>query len=250
MTTTLPLEGRVALITGGRRIGVVVARELARLGADVALAYRRSLEEAEMTAASVRDLGRRASVLQADVRRPEDCTRLVAGAEADLGGLDILVNMASTYVERPLATIGEDDWRADIDANLSSVFYCSTAAIPALRRRSGGHIVNFTDWLPASGRPAYTGYVPYYVAKAGVKALTEALALELAAENILVNAIAPGPIVAPPDMPEDERQEATRNTPLGRWGGEMAVAQAVTLLVTTTFITGETIRVDGGRHVK
>lgn len=82
-----------------------------------------------------------------------------------------------------------------------------------------------------------------------MKALTEALALELAADNILVNAIAPGPIVPPPDMPEDERDEAARGTPLGRWGGEDEVARAVALLVTTTFITGETIRVDGGRHL-
>lgn len=241
---------RVALITGGRRIGRFVAEDLARGGMDVVLSYRRSKAEADATAETIGALGRRVLVVQADVSRPEECRALIAAAAAELGRLDVLVNMASTYVARPLADIDADAWRDDIDANLSSVFYCSHAAVPVMRAGGGGRIVNFTDWLPASGRPTYRDYLPYYVAKAGVKALTEALALELASDNILVNAIAPGPIVAPLDMLEDERGEAARATPLGRWGGEDEIVHAVRLLVTTSFITGETIRVDGGRHLR
>ncbi len=244
------LTGRVALVTGGRRIGQVVAEELARHGADVALSYRSSRQEAEDTAERVRALGRRAAVLRADVSRPDDCTALIDGLEAALGSLDIIVNMASTYVARPLASLDERAWRADIDANLSSAFYVTHAALPLLRRARPAHVVNFADWLAASGRPGYTGYVAYYVAKAGVKALTEALALELAPAGILVNAIAPGPIVPPPDMSEEEAREVAAATPLQRWGGELEIARAVLMLVTTTFITGETIRVDGGRHVR
>ncbi len=241
---------RVALVTGGRRIGQVVAEELARAGADVVLSYRSSRQEAEDTAARVEALGRRAVVLQADVSRPEDCAHLAADIEQQLGGLDIVVNMASTYVSRPLAEIDASAWRADIDANLSSAFYVTHAVLPLLRKRAPAHVVNFSDWLPASGRPAYPGFVAYYVAKAGVKALTEALALELASENILVNAIAPGPIVPPPDLDPREVDEVAAATPLGRWGGEMEIARAVMMLVTTQFITGETIRVDGGRHIR
>lgn len=244
------LTSRVALVTGGRRIGQVVAEELARQGADIALSYRASRSEAEETAAKVTALGRRALVVQADVSRPDACAALMAAIESQLGGLDILVNMASTYVPRPLERIGPDEWRSDIDANLSSAFYCTQAAVPLLHRRGQGHVINFTDWLPASGRPSYTGYVAYYVAKAGVKALTEALALELAEGGILVNAIAPGPIVPPPDLSEQERREVADATPLKRWGGELEIARMVLLLATTTFITGETIRVDGGRHVR
>ena len=246
----MSLQNRIALITGGRRIGQVVAEELARAGADVALSYRSSRQEAEDTAARVRALGRRAVVLKADVSRPDDCATLADGISHEFGGLDIVVNMASTYVARPLAEIDEQAWRADLDANLSSAFYVTHAVLPLLRARPQAHVVNFTDWLPASGRPGYTGFVAYYVAKAGVKALTEALALELAADNILVNAIAPGPIVPPPDMDEDERRQVADATPLQRWGGELEIARAVMLLVTTQFITGETLRVDGGRHVK
>lgn len=243
-------DARVALITGGRRIGQVVAEHLAQHGIDIAVSYRRSREEAEQTATTVRGLGRRALTAQADVSNPDDCEALVDTVVSTFGRLDILINMASTYVQRPLADVDADAWRDDLDANVSSAFFCSQAAVPHLRAGGGGHIVNFTDWLPASGRPNYRGYLAYYVAKAGVKALTEALALELAEADILVNAIAPGPIVAPPDMSQEERDEAARATPLGRWGGEMEIAKAVHLLVTTSFITGETIRVDGGRHLQ
>ena len=118
-----------------------------------------------------------------------------------------------------------------------------------MRRLRGGRIINFSDWTARSGRPRYTGYLPYYVAKAGVVALTEALALELASDQILVNAIAPGPIVAPEGASDEEFAAVERATPLGRWGGEAEIAKAVLALVDTDFITGETIRVDGGRHL-
>src|SRR4029079_3152075 len=98
--------------------------------------------------------------------------------------------------------------------------------------------------------PRYRGYLPYYVAKAGVIALTEALALELASDKILVNAIAPGPTTAPPGPSATEEAAVEQATPLGRWGGEIEIAKTVIALVESDFITGETIRVDGGRHVK
>ena len=119
-----------------------------------------------------------------------------------------------------------------------------------MRAQGGGRIINFSDWIARSGRPRYTGYLPYYVAKAGVIALTEALALELAADNILVNAIAPGPILAPPGTSDEESRAVEEATPLGRWGGEIEIAKGVLALLDSDFITGETIRVDGGRHVK
>ena len=117
-------------------------------------------------------------------------------------------------------------------------------------KHGGGRIVNFSDWVAASGRPRYKGYLAYYVAKAGVKALTEALALELAGDQILVNAIAPGPILAPPGpLSRGVRRRSKNATPLGRWGGAEEIAKTVLALIDSDFITGETIRVDGGRHV-
>jgi NAD(P)-dependent dehydrogenase (short-subunit alcohol dehydrogenase family) len=241
---------KAALITGGRRIGAVVANELARKGAHVALVYRTSRNEAEETANTLREMGRRALVVQADLQQPEACRQVVEATVTEFGRLDILVNMASVYREKPLDDLTLEDWDTQMAVDLRAAWLCSHAAIPHMRRGHGGRIVNFSDWVARSGRPRYRGYLPYYVAKASVIALTEALALELASDQILVNAIAPGPIVAPPGTSAADAAAVEQATPLGRWGGEIEIAKTVVALVESDFITGETIRVDGGRHVK
>ena len=241
---------RVALITGGKRIGAVVATELARRGADIALTYHSSQPEAEDTAAAVRALGRRAATIRADLSEPAACTGAVEEAASALGRLDVLVNMASVYKSNPFDELTERDWRRQLDVDLGATYFCSKAAVPHLRRQGGGRIVNFADWVARSGRPRYLGFLPYYVAKAAVIALTEALALELAGDQILVNAVAPGPIVAPPGTSDDEFDKVEQATPLGRWGGEIEIAKAVLAFIESDFITGETVRVDGGRHVR
>jgi len=244
------LVGKVALITGGRRIGAVVAAEFARRGADIALAYRGSKAEAESTVEMVRGLGRRAAALQADLGQPEACRRLVTDTVAALGRLDVLVNMASLYRSTAIDDLTLEDWDSQMAVDLRAAWLCSQAAIPHMRRAGGGRIINFSDWVARSGRPRYKGYLPYYVAKAGIIGLTEALALELASDQILVNAIAPGPIVAPAGLSQDEVRAVEQGTPLGRWGGEIEIAKAAAALVEGDFVTGETIRVDGGRHLR
>lgn len=246
----MELADRVALITGGKRIGAVVATELARRGADVALVYRSSRTQAEGTAEAIRALGRRAVVLRADLAAPDAAERVVNEAVEQLGRLDVLVNMASMYQMKTFDELDVADWDAQMAIDLRAAWLCARASVPHMRRVRGGRIVNFSDWVARSGRPRYVGYLPYYVAKAGVIALTEALALELAPDQILVNAVAPGPIVAPEGTSDEEFAQVERATPLGRWGGEIEVAKTVLALVETDFITGETIRVDGGRHVK
>lgn len=245
----MELAGRVALITGGKRIGAVVATELARGGADVALVYNRSRAEADETAEAVRALGRRAVVLQADLRQPDACERVVDETVDALGRLDILVNMASMYPSTPIDEITLEQWDDQMHVDLRAAWLCSKAAMPHMRRLRGGRIINFSDWIARSGRPRYKGFLTYYVAKAGVIGLTEALALELAKDQILVNAIAPGPIAAPEGTSDEVFAKVEKATPLGRWGGEIEIAKAVLALVDSDFITGETIRVDGGRHV-
>ena len=167
-----------------------------------------------------------------------------------LGRLDILVNMASIYQPKAIDDVTVADWDAQMDVDARSAWLCARAAVPHMRRLRGGRIINFSDWVARSGRPRYPGYFTYYVAKAAVIGLTEALALELAGDQILVNAIAPGPIVAPEGTSDEEFAKVERATPLGRWGGEMEIAKAVLALVDSDFMTGETIRVDGGRHVR
>ena len=246
----MDLHDRVALITGGRRIGAAIAIDLARREMDVALSYNRSRREAEEAADAIRAVGRRVVVIQADLSQAMNCQRLVNDAVTALGRLDVLINMASVYSSVVFEKIDEAAWDSVIDVDLKGAFLCARAALGPLRAAGGGRIINFTDWVAASGRPRYKGYVPYYVAKRGIIGLTEALALELASDQILVNAIAPGPILAPPGTTTEEQTAVEASTPLGRWGGEQEIVKAVAFLLESDFVTGDTIRVDGGRHVR
>ena len=228
----------------------MLAKALAERGADVALSYNQSRAEAERAAAAVRGAGRRAACIRADLAKADDCRELVAETVKQFGRLDVLVNMASIYTSTPFDTLNDAQWDRGLAVDLRAAFLCAAAAVPHLRTAGGGRIVNFADWLPASHRARYKGFLPYYVAKGGVIALTEALALELAEHQILVNAIAPGPILAPPGLDDDETKAVEQATPLGRWGGAGEAAKAVLFLIDSDFMTGEVIRVDGGRHLR
>jgi NAD(P)-dependent dehydrogenase (short-subunit alcohol dehydrogenase family) len=241
-------RGKVALVTGGARLGITVAEELARHGCDVALTYRGSKRSAEEAARKVRAVGRKALILRADLARKEAAATVVRAVHKRLGRLDILVGMASLYRRVPLADLDEPALRSNLDVDLRSLYLLALRAAPLLRAGGSGRVVAFADWLPASGRPRYRGYLPYYVAKAGVIGLIEGLALELAPQ-ILVNAIAPGPILKPPGFSARAERAVRRATPLGRWGGPAEIARAVLFLVQTEFVTGECLRVDGGRHL-
>lgn len=241
-------NGKIALVTGGARMGPAVAGALARRGCDVALTYRNSAEQAEAAAAIVRRHGARALTVRADLAEPDTVPRTIDAVLGGLGGIDILICMASVYRRTPLNTLDEEAWRANLEVDLGSVYRLALASAPIMRERGAGRIIAFSDWLPASHRPRYRGWVPYYVAKTGVVGLVEGLALELAPQ-ILVNAIAPGPILKPEGLSDEAEHEVREATPLGRWGGPEEIARTVLFLAETDFITGETIRVDGGRHL-
>ena len=238
------------MITGGRRIGAAIALALAQRGMHVALSFNRSRSEAERAAAAVESAGSRAFIYQADLSHAAAADSLIGKAAADLGRIDVLLNLASVYRAIPFEQTDEQVWDSVLDIDLKAAFLCARAVVPHMRRQGGGRIINFTDWVARSGRPRYKGYLPYYVAKAGVIGLTEALALELADDRILVNAVAPGPILAPDGTTDEEYRAVESATPLGRWGGEAEVIAAVMFLLDTGFVTGETIRVDGGRHLR
>jgi NAD(P)-dependent dehydrogenase (short-subunit alcohol dehydrogenase family) len=242
-------KGRVALVSGGARIGQEVAAALARRGCHVALTYHRSATSAQETAGRVRSLGARALAVKTDLSRPVGAAAAVRAVHGRLGGPDILVCMASVYGRVPFETLDERSFRANLDVDLASAFHLARQAAPLMKKAGSGRIVLFADWLPKSGRPRYRGFLPYYVAKAAIVGLTESLALELAPE-ILVNAIAPGPILKPPGFGARASRAVRRATPLGRWGGPAEIARAVLFLVETEFVTGECIRVDGGRHLR
>lgn len=244
----MDIAGKVVLITGAARIGREVAVALAGRGAGIALAYRSSEAAAREAVDTIASGGGQAEAFRADLATPEAAVPLVSAVERRFGRLDILVNMASIYRSVAVADQTAAYWDEDLNANARSAYLLSLAAAPAMMRAGGGRIVNFSDWTAESGRPRYKGYAAYYAAKKAVGALTEALALELA-PHILVNAVAPGPILPPPDLSAEEIAAVERATPLGRWGGAEEIAKAVVFLIETDFVTGECIRVDGGRHL-
>lgn len=255
----MDLKNKTALITGGARMGAEVADALAKEGCNIAVVYRRSSANAEAVAQRARKRGVKTLLIPADVRRLTDLEEIVPSVEKNLGRLDILINMASVYDDPPWKDLEKPGpggipqgilaWEESFEVEARSAYWLALKAAPLMRRNGGGRIVNFSDWLPASGRPRYKDHVTYYVAKGAVKSLTEILALELA-PDILVNAVAPGPILPPERMEAEERRAVEKETPLGRWGGPAEIARAVLFLVQTEFVTGECLRVDGGRHLK
>jgi NAD(P)-dependent dehydrogenase (short-subunit alcohol dehydrogenase family) len=247
----MDLKGKTALVTGGARIGQEVALALAGRGCHVALIYRSSAKPAEAAARKIRALGRKALTLQADLSRPDDADRAVREVLRQWGGLDVLAHLASVYSKASISEQEKEPRGLDSGpgaVDLGAAYRLALRCAPSMRKRGNGRIILFSDWLPASGRPRYKDFLHYYVAKGGAKALTEALALELAPE-ILVNAVAPGPILPPDDMDRRAVAEVVKATPAARWGGAGEIAKAVLFFIESDFVTGETVRVDGGRHL-
>lgn len=229
----------------GRAIGLV----LMRLNHDLIFSAHGSRAALEQTAEDLAGFGGCARVLDADLRQPRACHALVEQAATWRGRLDVLVCLASVFEQVDVGALTPDVWRAHLGVDLDASFHCAQAAAAAMRPNRRGHIVLSSDWVAASGRPRYRGYAAYYVAKAGVVALTQALAVELAPDGIQVNAVAPGPILPAAGATRQQQDAVIAATPLGRWGTPDAIAETIGGLVDGSCVTGEVIRVDGGRHL-
>jgi NAD(P)-dependent dehydrogenase (short-subunit alcohol dehydrogenase family) len=242
----LTLEGRTALVTGGAHgIGKAVALRLAQGGADLLVAFHSSRDEAEAVAAAARALGRRARTAQVDAERPAEVERLFADAAA-FGGVDILVNAVGNFLLRTAFDTTPEEWSAVFRSNLDPMFLCSRAALPGMRERGWGRIVNFSA-APAGGAGSAPGMAAYMAAKAAVLSFTRGLALEEAAHGITVNAVAPGIIETRGAGPK-VRANPERYVPMGRLGMVDEVAAAVAFLCAeeSGYITGANLPVAGG----
>ena len=240
----MEIQGKTALVTGAaRRIGRVIALSLARKGADIVLHYHRSREEALATQKEIKALGVHCHLLQADLTLSAHVSRMTAELRQNGVTVDILVNSASIFYKTPLDTVTEADWDAFQNANLKSYFLLSREI--GLGMKNGGLIVNIADW---SGFRPYRDFVPYCVSKGGVLTLTKAMARDLA-PAVRVNAVAPGPILKPEDLTEEENAEVLHKTPLGRWGRPEDVANAVCFLAENDYVNGTVLVVDGGRSI-
>jgi NAD(P)-dependent dehydrogenase (short-subunit alcohol dehydrogenase family) len=236
------LQGRVALVTGAaKRIGRAVAVRLATEGADVVIHYNRSKAEANGAVAEIEKLGRKSVALQADLCSLTDIKHLFQQTAEQFGRLDILVNSAANFLPAHLADTTEKMWDAALDANLKAPFFCAQAAAPLLKQ-SHGVIINFAD---IGGILPWPGYIPHCASKAGVIMLTKCLAKALSPE-VRVNAVAPGTITMSGD-PSEWEADFIRRAPLRRAGTTDDVADAVSFLIHSTFVTGQVLVVDGGR---
>jgi NAD(P)-dependent dehydrogenase (short-subunit alcohol dehydrogenase family) len=238
----MQLVGKTVLVTGAaKRIGREIALALARRGANIIVHHRTSAAAARQVVAEIERLGVHALAVRADQTDARQVQRAVQQGRQRFGEIHVLINSAAVYERTPFATLTERDWDFHLDANLKGPFLFAREVGQGMRR---GHIINFADW--AGWRP-YRHYLPYCVSKAGVIALTKALAKELA-PRVQVNAIAPGPVLLPADVTPRERRAIVRATLLKRLGTPQDIVNAVLFLLEGgDFITGHTLVVDGGR---
>jgi pteridine reductase len=241
------LTGCGALVTGaGRRLGRAIALGLARAGCDVALHYHTSAAGAGDAAREIGALGRRAELLEADLRDAEAARALAPRAAGALGRLDVLINSAAIMVRQPIESVTPDSWDATFDLNVRAAFFVTQGALPALRA-ARGKIVNLADVAAFEPWPAY---VPHGASKAALVMLTKGLARALA-PDVAVNAVAPGPVLVPDEWDAAARERLRASTPLGRLGTPDDAVRAVLFLLTgTDFVTGTILVVDGGRLIR
>lgn len=239
---------RAALVTGGAKgIGRAVCLALAEKGMDIAVNYAGSAGAAEETAAACRALGVRAVTLQADVRRPENCQKLVEDTVAALGRIDVLVNNAGITADTLMLRMTEADFDNVLATNLKGAFFCTKAASRYMMRQRYGRIVSISSVVGLHGNAGQTNYA---AAKAGLIGLTKSVAKEYAARGITANVIAPGFIDTDMTaaMPESARAAAAASIPAGKVGDAKDVAAAVAFLAgeQSGYITGQVLCVDGG----
>ena len=242
---------RVALVTGSgkKRVGSVVADALARRGYAIAVHYRSSAEEAEETASLLRTLGAEARTFHADLSDEVAVTKMVRDVVSSFGRIDVLVNCAAVWQRKRLEDVTATDVRLHFDTNAMGTFLCcQQAGLVMTKQPDGGLIVNVGDW--AEARP-YLDYAAYFPSKGAVNAITRCMAVELGTRNpnVRVNAILPGPVMLPPDLPDAEKQHAINATLVKREGSPNNIAQAVLSFLDNDFITGVLLPVDGGRTI-
>ncbi len=238
------LNGKVALVTGSaQRVGRTIALSLAQRGCHLVVHYRQSRTEALETVRRAESLGVKVLCLKADLQKASSVRSLFQEIRRTFKRCDILVNNAAVFFKTPFRSLTETDWDTTIDANLKGPFLCALEGGKWMGRQGGGKIVNIADWC---GIKPYADYLPYCVSKAGVIALTKALAVELA-PHVQVNCVAPGPVLMPKGFSKKEARQVKGLTLLKRIGKPDDVAQAVLFfLESTDFATGTTLFIEGG----
>jgi len=238
------LDGRGALVTGASGgIGAAIARTLHAQGAQVALSGRNK----EALDSLAGELGQRAHVLEGDLALPETPAALIKGAEAAMERVDIVINNAGMTRDGLLMRMGDDDWQAVLDVNLSAAFRLSRAALRGMMRARWGRIISITSVVGQTGNPGQANYV---ASKAGLVGMTKALAAEIASRGITVNCVAPGFITTAMTeaLNDEQKEKMLAQIPIARFGNPQDVASAVAFLASeeASYVTGQSLHVNGG----
>ena len=246
----LKLRGRGAILVGTKRVGGVVAHRLAREGVNLAIVYRSSRQEAERLNSEVGGMTERTALIGGDLSDEDDVARIVRTASERLGDLSFVVNLAAGFPRNPFETLDGAAWDEAMSFAKGN-YLLNVHAARLMMSNEGptrGHIVQFSDW--AAGETPYKNYLPYLTAKAAIDFMTRSFAVELADAGILVNAIAPGPTMRPPEISEASWQrDVLDKTPLKRESSPDDMAEIIVSLLSSESITGQVIRVDSGRHL-
>ena len=244
-------HGKVAIVTGSSRgLGRAIVRELADHGCKVVINYFQSKELAEQLQAEMKDKGQEAICVHAGVANPDDVQNLIDTTVKEFGGIDILVNNAGVNRDRTIRRMSAEEWQEVIATDLSSVFYCTNAALPHMIERGGGRIVNMSSIV---GQMGNLGQSNYAAAKAGIVGFTKSAAQEFARFNITVNAMCPGFIATEmvTNLTEEVQQALLAKIPLGRFGKPEEVASLCRFLVSEgEYITGAQININGGMYLQ
>ena len=246
METISPTIPRVALVTGAaRRIGRAIALDLARAGFDVAIHCAGSQPEAHQVAEEIAAMGRRASVLTADLTREDQAQALLGRAEAALGAVGVLVNNASTFERDEALTATRDSWDFHMEVNLRAPFVLIQEFARRLPPEAGGVVVNLLDQRVWNMTPHFTTYT---LSKAGLWTLTQTLALALA-PRVRVVGIGPGPALPSTRQTAEQFADQCAGTPLGRGTNPEEICRAVRFALAMPSFTGQMIALDGGQHL-
>ncbi len=243
------LTGKNIILTGASRIGKTMAEELAKAGANLAITYLSSEETAREICEEAGKFGVKAIAVKADVSREDDVRNLIEEAKKQLGQIDGLIHMAANYPKTPFDKVTVEDFDKTMAIIARSTFLMGKLVGDEMLKNPNalkGKIITISDWSVL--RAPYRDYLPYNMAKAAVEGATLSLAQELA-PGIAVNCIAPGPILKPEDLTEEENQAVLSRTPLRKWGGAEEIAKAVLYLLDSDFTTGVILPVDGGRSI-
>jgi pteridine reductase len=242
----MELRGRTALVTGaGHRVGRAIALALGARGMRVAVHYNAAEAGAQETLAQIRAAGGDGATVEADLTQAEAAGALITSVAKTFGGLDVLVNSAAVMVRTPFGEVTPKQWDDIMALNLRAPFFLAQAAAPLLRA-ARGVIVNIADLAAFETWPAY---LPHGISKSGVVNLTRSLARVLAPE-VRVAGIAPGTVLLPDNWDPDAAEHLRQTTPLERTGSPADVTATVLFILESDYLTGETIIVDGGRHVR